>query len=234
MYCPVDGTEWREGITRCPEHDVELVPEPPEDFEDLYDDVSLLDRLSAEGLVRSAVAVVAVAAIVYAVAGVVGAGLFALATTRDWRGLGPLQLVSFVQDSGRAVALGGLGGLAAGILGRAWRRLGTRAEEPTPRAEDDDDDERWLYGPAGWIVSLLTAFVIVFTLVWVVTGVALSLDQAELQTQAPSPFGYDEPDETFITLSAVNNAAYTCALGALVSLGALLMARGYDRIAARR
>ena len=30
MYCPVDGDEFVEGVTRCPEHDVDLVEEPPE------------------------------------------------------------------------------------------------------------------------------------------------------------------------------------------------------------
>lgn len=34
MYCPVDGAEYREGITRCPEHDVDLVDEPLEPDEE--------------------------------------------------------------------------------------------------------------------------------------------------------------------------------------------------------
>lgn len=232
MYCPVDGTEWREGITRCPEHDVELVDEPPEGYED--DETSLLEALGLQGLTGITVVTVAVASVVYAVSGVVVSGWIALATARRWTELGFFEAASFVHAAARVIAVGGLGCLAAGVLGRTWVRLGTPVAAPMDRLEHEDDAEHWLEGPAGWVMTLLSSLVLVFVLLWVATGVGISWEEAKLRNEAFSPFGPDDPSDTFINLSAVHNAAYTCGLGALVSMGALLMARAYDRIAGGR
>ena len=54
MYCPVDGDEFVEGVTRCPEHDVHLVEEPPEldeevgDFVDYFSEAKSLRTHAAQ------------------------------------------------------------------------------------------------------------------------------------------------------------------------------------------
>jgi hypothetical protein len=65
--------------------------------------------------------------------------------------------------------------------------------------------------------------VIVFVVVWAATGVAISWDEASqaagtVDTLLP-PEG---PGESLVNLGALHNAAYTCGLGALVAMGALL------------
>lgn len=237
MYCPVDGVEWREGITHCPEHHVDLVEDPPEGYEDQYseDEVTVLDRAGLEGLAGYAAVVVFVAAVVYAVAGVVSAGWVALAAAKEWYEPGPYEIVRFVVDGSRAVAVGGLGCIAAGVLGRAWVRLaGPPGPASNSSASEVEGAGGGLEGPSGWAISLLTSLAVVFAIVWGATGVAVSWDTLAVQRESFSPFGPDDPSDTFLTLTAINNAAYYCAVAALASMGALVMARGYRRIGRRR
>jgi hypothetical protein len=49
-----------------------------------------------------------------------------------------------------------------------------------------------------------------------------------------TPGAPDDPSDAYISLSAVNNASYQCALSAQACLGALLMARAWDRMTPRR
>jgi hypothetical protein len=48
MYCPIDGDEFRERVTRCPEHGVDLVEEPP----DLEKPISWIARFNDRAAVR--------------------------------------------------------------------------------------------------------------------------------------------------------------------------------------
>ncbi|HEX2293687.1 MAG TPA: hypothetical protein VHN37_00060 [Actinomycetota bacterium] len=226
MYCPVDGIEWREGITRCPEHDVDLVDEPPE----VEEDEPLLGRLDVGGLGGAAVAAAVVGAVVYALSGVFLYGWTALASTREWTETRLLDTVEFLHLASSGIALGALGCLAAGVLGRVFGRLapGSTPEAPLDDAGPEDDDLP-ASGAMAWVVTLLTSFAVVFALVWAVTGVAVSWDEAKLRSPA-TPFPLGEPSESFVNLSALNNAAYVCGLSSLVCLGAVLMARAYDRL----
>ena len=65
MYCPIDGDEFVEGVTRCPEHDVDLVEEPPEFADEEVQD--LVDYFSEAKSLRTARRVLVAAAIVYVV-----------------------------------------------------------------------------------------------------------------------------------------------------------------------
>jgi hypothetical protein len=230
MYCPVDGIEWREGITRCPEHDVDLVDEPPEE------EPSFLDRADAWGLGEIAVRVISVAAIFYALSGAVLAGWYALASSRDWTETGVIQALGFTQSASSAVAVGALGCLVAGVLGRTWTRLGPGGERPAPvEAPEEEADEAVPEGAGPWVITLLSSLVIVFAVLWAVTGIAISWEEADFQFDPLyAPGGVQGPSETIVNLAALHNVAYTCALAALASLGALILARVYDRLTGLR
>lgn len=220
MYCPVDGIDWREGITRCPEHDVDLVEEPPEIEEAPW----RLGGFTGDAAMRAGVRVVGWAAVFYAVSGVLVAGWFALAQQRAWTETSVLDGLQFAHEASTKVALGTLVLIVAAVLGRTFSRLGSPAA-PTAESTEDEPPPS---GADAWIVTLLTSFVVVFVFVWVVTGVAVSWQEVELGTS----FGQfpTAPSKTYVNLSALHNAAYACGLGALVTLGALLMARAYDRL----
>lgn len=226
MYCPVDGVEWREGITRCPEHDVDLVDEPPEE------EPSFLDRADARGLGEAAVVVISVAAVLYAASGVVLAGWYTLAASRPWTQTGVIQALQFVQGSSFVVAMGALGCLVAGVLGRTWIRLGSRDEAPEPAESGDVDGRR---GAAPWVITLLSSLVIVFAVLWAATGIAISWEDANFRFDPVyAPGGPEEPSETIVNLAALHDAAYTCGIAALASMGAVILARVYDRLTGPR
>lgn len=101
MYCPVCGDEFREGFTRCPEHDVELVDEPPE----LEEPVSIWERFidrerfDDRKVMRVAFIVLLVAAAAYALSGFIAATLLALIQLRDWESFDAVQLFQNVQSA---------------------------------------------------------------------------------------------------------------------------------------
>src|SRR5688572_16141242 len=121
MYCPVDGDEFVAGVTRCPEHDVELVEEPPE----LGDDGAgtLVDYFSEKMTLRTARRVLVGAAVVYAVSGVVTSVLFGLAQSQRHDVFNVINIVSAAQTAGRVVALAALGVMAGTLLLRAYTWL---------------------------------------------------------------------------------------------------------------
>lgn len=227
MYCPVDGMEYREGITRCPQHDVPLVDEAPE----IEEEPGILERLDLEGAAGIAVVVVAVTSLAWAISAIFVNGWFALAASRDWEPPGVLDVFHVVQGAAGPIALGTLGFLGAALMSRGFARLGGRtpeAETEEPAPSEDGPPE--LTGAAGWIVTLLTSLVVVFVIAWIATGIAVSIEQigAEGNLFPGSPF--EGPSDSYLKLSALNDAAYTCGFGALVTLAALLMARAYDRV----
>lgn len=229
MYCPVDGIEWREGITRCPEHDVELVDEPPE----VEEEPSLLKGFSSDGAMRAGVRVVGWAAVLYAVSGILVSGWFALARQRRWTETSVLDALQLAHEASTKVALGTLGLIAAAVLGRTFIRLGApTATQPAGPAGDDEGMPP--SGAEAWVVTLLTSLVIVFVVVWVASAVAVSWEEAQFVTSFGRPGPTSPPSQTYVNLSALQGASYACGLGALVTLGALLMARAYDRLTGLR
>jgi hypothetical protein len=125
------------------------------------------------------------------------------------------------QEASTDVLFATLGLIAAAVLGRTFTRLGS----PPAALLTTDDQEEPPSAKEAWIVTLLTSFVAVFALVWVLSGVALSWQEARLD---PSFGGF--PSDGYLKVNALRHAAYACGLGALVTLGALLMARAYDRL----
>lgn len=220
MFCPVDGTEWREGITRCPEHDVDLVDEPPE----IVESPSAFERLRGEGLAGAAAIVVAIAGIVYAVTGVIFNGWVALAQKRQWEPTTPIDAVQFLQSAAWAAGLGALGCLGAAVLSRVYLRL---ARPPDQVAEEADDEEDDYPVPQGaWFVPLLSTLTGCFAVAWF----GLSLWLAWESATAPVAEIFGDEGSLAADLYFFQNAALAGLGGSLATLGALLMARAHDRL----
>lgn len=224
MYCPVDGMEYRQGITRCPEHDVALVDEAPYPEED---ERPLLGWMQSEAAARIAFLIVVAAGAVYAVTSIVLYAYLTLGAERDWSTLPASEIAQFVNAAARGVGIGAFGALAAGVLVRAYSRLRTT---DGPRAADDSPDP----GP-GWVMPLLFWVTVVSSAVWVTTGVATSREETRYRFQggaigfvggAPS----EPPSESFLDLYALHSAAYTVALSSLALMGAETMRRAHTRL----
>lgn len=222
MYCPVDGIEYREGVTRCPEHDVDLVPDPP--------DVapappSFWQRLDAESAARAAFAAVVGAGVVYAAAGVVVNVMFPILVRRDSAGYDWLQYVHSANQAAWSVGVAALGALAAGVLVRVYSRLSSR---PAPADSESP--------PLGWdrLMSVLFTLVVLFAAIWVATGVATAQESARL-TANPFALSSEQemPSDTMLDLFALHYASFACGVGSLAIMGALVLRRAHARIGPR-
>lgn len=224
VYCPVDGAEYREGITRCPQHDVALVEEPPE----IDEPQPWLDRVSLEGLPGWAAVILALAGIVYAVAGTIYSLWIALAESREWTETPTLTAVGFAQSAAWAIGLGAFGCLAAAVLGRTYVRL-TRPPAPALDPDDEDDEDDDLPPESNdWFMPVVSTLTICFAVVWM----ALALVVAWKTRNLADEFGYPSGDLSH--LYAYQSAAAACTLGSLVVMGALLMGRAHDRLSGSR
>jgi hypothetical protein len=143
MYCPICGDEYREGITRCPEHDVELVAEPPE----LEETASFLERLDERIAIRAVFIALLVATVIYALSGIVTSTFFALIQLADWEGgFDSAVLSQNIQSGAFAVGVGALGCLAGAVLLRAYLAMSGMGEPDVTAAGSPDSG-----APAGGI-----------------------------------------------------------------------------------
>ena len=221
MYCPVDGDEFREGITRCPEHDVELVEQPPED-EDAGR--SILDERRGS---RLAFAALFIGASVYGLVGLAQGSLLAWASIRH----GPIDFswMQFIQNAAFGLALGAFGVLAGLTILRGFDRLsgflGRRQSNGLRR--EVADEVRWTSRLTGrFAMRLLLALVTLFAVIWMLTGVLTSHESAQFRVD---PFGAQEsePDATLVTLYALHYASFACGVGAFGVMAAAMMLRGH-------
>ncbi|HEV2754307.1 MAG TPA: hypothetical protein VG318_00835 [Actinomycetota bacterium] len=221
MYCPVDGTEYREGITRCPEHDVDLVDEPLEPEEA---DEPLLDLIDDRFAIRLAFRVLLAAAAVYALSGVVFSVMLFFPSLRESFDSGTataFRLLQAVNGGAWAVGMAALGALAGAVLVRTYSLL--RGGAMPPAAEEP---------PASNVMRLLLAILIVSSALWAATGVLTAWENAEYVSGVA--FGRPEdPSQTHIALSALHSAAYACAVAAFAGMAGALVKRTYDRMSAR-
>lgn len=218
MYCPVDGDEFVEGITRCPEHDVDLVEEPPDLDEDV---VRLADYLTEHATLRLALIVLVAAAIIYALSGVVVGALYGLSEAVGW--FAPLNVASAVQFAARPVALAALGIIVGAVLLRAYTTMrdGSGAGSPSEASS-----------PADALSRLLYTLLIVFTILWAATGIATARQTAEVEGLRFLGPGFEEerPSDTIILLNAIHYAAYNGGAACLVIMGGRLIVRWHGRM----
>lgn len=223
MYCPVDGSEWREGITRCPEHDVDLVDEPPESQEDR----PWLGGTRLEGLPGTAGLAAALAGIAYAVTGTLFNLWGALSSTAGMEPHG-MTVLRFAQSASFAVGLGSLGCLGAAVLATTYARL-TRPAPPELDEDDEDEDDLPPEG-GGTFMTVVSTLAICFAVAWMALAVVLAWKTRNLG--GDSFFG--SGDDGVIDLLAYQSAAAACTIGSVAVMGSLLMARVYDRLSGIR
>jgi cytochrome b subunit of formate dehydrogenase len=229
MYCPVCGDEYREGVTHCPEHGVELVDEPPE----LEEAVPLLQRFNDRTAVRIPFITLLVAGVVYAVSGLVTSTLSVLIFVREWDAATAAQIAQGVQSGAFAVAVGAMGALSGAVLLRAYLAIAKADEREAPVASDPGEEDVRKSPIGSALMRLLFALMIVFTLLWVATGIITSTELAELTAAPFAAFERGEPEDSLVTLFALNHAAYSGGIACLAIMGAALIVRGHERLRSR-
>ena len=217
MYCPIDGVEYRPGFTHCPDHNVELVPDPPVDTDEEVS--ALATRINARFLMKIVFVITVVAAFIYVISAVASTLVTILTRSEQLTGevtLLPLHLYDVVVASGR-VALAGLGVMGGTVLLQIHGR-----PRVGPAEGADDLANEPSAGTGGFLIRLLLALFVVFATVWTATEIMVSRDRAEYNT-APFSGEREEPPESFITLLAVNAVAYSFALTALGTMAAMVL-----------
>ena len=222
MYCPVDGDEFREGITRCPEHDVALVDEPPEPAGPPASLPAFDERFG----MRAALLVLVAGAIAYAGFGFAQDAGVAWAYIRD--GNPPdLSWSEAFQSAGFSLALGAGLVLAGAVAYRAYQRL---SGGPLPAATRQSEVEgAWANRITGrTAMRLLLGLVVLFSLVWMVAGIATSHEIGEYRA---GPFAFSDaepPSDTTIALFSLRDAAFVCGVGSFGIMAAAVMMRAHD------
>lgn len=223
MYCPVDGTEWRDGIVRCPEHDVDLVDEPPEEDEEppRPSPAARLDAVAGPASV-----VVALAGIVYGAAGALSSLWNVL--EGDAGLLGATSSVTafvFAQSAAWAIGLGAFGCLAAAVLAKTYRRLTL-----PPRPPDDEDEDELPPEGGGLFMTVVSTLTMCFVAGWIAVAVLIAWKTRNLD----DGLLFSGEDEGLARLYAYQSALAACTLGSIAVMGSLLMARAHDRLAGVR
>lgn len=224
MYCPVCGDEFVNGITRCPEHDVELVDEPPEFDEPL----SWVDRFNDRAVLRVTFIVFLVAAVVYAISGSTTAILFQFTQSGNDYSFEKAQLAQQIQTASFPVAIAALGILAGALLLRAY--ISITEESETPGVEHPRESAIGLSPISQGVMRLLFALSVVFALMWAGTGIATSQDQIERRSIRFGTEPEDQPTDTYLLLLMLNYVAYTGGVTSLAIMGAGLMAGAHRRM----
>ena len=223
MYCPVDGAEYREGYTRCPDHNVELVEFPPEDLEE--DEPFFIFNLDTA--IRVVFIVFVIAAGLYAILGASAAALFAAAGPRgnpEWA----ITLQSVGLGVSR-VAYGTFGILAGAVVVQILLRM--------RRDEEADRGKRWLAASEGrknTVMRFLFALFVLQVLIYAGTSLATSRLQGEFRAGLTSfESGVDEePSEATILLFTLNIASYAIGVAAFGLMAGKLIVDVHSRISA--
>lgn len=222
MYCPIDGDEFVEGVTRCPEHDVDLVEEPPQvDTDDVR---ALVDYFKEQLSLRTARRFLFAGAVLYAVGGSITSVLYGLAQIQGGDSFDLFNVVSTAQAVGRVVALAALGVMTGTLLLRAYTWLSQEDRRSATGGEPS---------PADGLTRLFLALLVVFTILWAVTGVATAGDTADFQTGMVTFGGQEEePSKTFVRLTAIHYASYNVAAACLVIMAGRLIVLWHRRLGA--
>ena len=220
MYCPVCGDEFADGVTRCPEHDVELVDEPPE----LDEPLSWVDRFNDRVALRITFIVFLVAAVVYAISGASTALLFNFMQPANENSFEKAPLAQQIQSASFPIAIAALGVLAGALLLRTYLSMTGHSETPEMPPGSAIGHSPISQG----VMRLLFALSVVFALMWAGTGIASS--QEGIERRSVRIGTEEEPTDTYLLLSTLNYVAYTGALTSLAIMGAGLMVGAHRRM----
>ena len=205
-YCPNCGAEYLDDIERCADCGVALVDEPVE----VEETPSWLERLSGRLVLRGLLAVLCVAAAIYAVVGVTSAVMFLLVDERSEDIFNTIQTLNEIQTGVFRLGLACLGVLAGAVLIKRYEERG-----------------RGVVRPPSLVMRILFWTVVIFSVIWALTGVATSRFQAE-QTYRPTQFlgeEQDAPSDWEITLVTLHYAAYVVGSSAFAIMVAMFIAK---------
>ena len=224
----MDGVEYREGITRCPDHDVSLVEGAPAADEGSAWTDGGYDRIA----LRIVFGVIVVAGVVHAVAGAAAAFI---AGSREASGddvTRALFLGDVATGAFRAF-IGAIGVLGGTVLLRAYSNMTARAHSGTgfEVGRRGSHPPRTRLGTE--VMRVLFVLSVVFTLLWVGTGILTAKDEAEYFYQVVSGTIADEPRRAFVTLSTLHRVSYYAGVACLVTMGGLLALTAYLRMGER-
>lgn len=230
MYCPVDGDEFRESITRCPEHDIDLVAEPP-DLDKDEELATFAAELRSIGWMRTAFWIAIAGAVLYGVLSAIYGVFYVLLNLQVVHMGDSLQALFAGSLVGKSVALGGLAALAGGVMYRGYAWL--RAPGGNPGAivgHQPEGSERGVLSQ-----TVFTTFLI-FAGLWAATGIAVSKAQARFEFQAGAMMqGNAQPvSDAMINVYAVHYGCYVVALALFASMAAGLMLRAHRALSSPR
>jgi hypothetical protein len=225
MFCPIDGDEFLEGVTRCPEHDVELVEDPPE----LSERLSWVERFNDRVAVRFAFVIFLVSAVTYGISGAAAGIVYLLLDANNFGedAFNTVNRLQQVQSLAFPLAIASLGVLLGALVLRTYLGHSAGTSERNETATDAPEPAAGPIPQA--VMRLLFALTVVFALLWAGTDIATSREQ--IRSGPAFGFGRDQksPDDSYVALVSLNLVAYVCGVSSLAIMGAGLMARAYDR-----
>lgn len=229
MYCPVCGDEFREGFTRCPEHDVELVEEPV-DIEAEEREFPHLPALDERFGIRVAFGVLLASAIVYALTTLIYnlASVWAL-----WLRTDPTDPFGWqhIRAAAFSLGLGSFGVLAGAVLLRTYQRISRGYPAPRAKAAFDEPESKWVARLTGaGFMRLLLALVGVFALVWFVTGVVTQNEVVRYQLSFPIQSDLPTPSRGLISMVALHDVTFDGGIAAFALMAAALMVRTHQML----
>lgn len=216
MYCPIDGDEFQEGFTHCPEHDVELVDELPDDFFRAAT-LSWAARLKLNLLLQIAFFLLVVSACIRVVAAVSNGILYLIATFGSEGDFGRKYVIaSTVESTASGILFSCLVVMAGFLVIEIFSKMAPRALRKKTRDGTTPDPLDW----RDRVMRLLFALFIGFALMHIVAALVTSNAEAELRTSFGAFGGGAEPPSDLVnTMFALKYASYG---GASATLGLML------------
>ena len=236
MYCPVDGDEFREGITRCPEHDVDLVDDRPqiEEPASLYKrTVGFFEQVDGRMAARMGFMIILISGGIYAVSGLTAGILFGLSQHTAFRPGGAIEIAQSIQFASFPLVIGTLGMLGGAVLLRVYISLSSHSWD---RSSDKQQPLDSPIAKSGFLsrrmIRVLYLVAVLFIVLWIGTGIATSWEEAKQRFTFQSPFdpGANKPSGIFLTLWGLHSAAYAGGLGSLAIIGGDLVVRAHDHL----
>jgi hypothetical protein len=226
MFCPVDGEEFVEGFEQCPEHEVDLLEEPPAW---LAEGVARLQELRRLRTIRLPFFILLGAATIYAIGGLMYGILGANAevggdVSSDL--FSQLRVIDYLTKAAFRVGLGAFGLLAGAALLQTLMFLNKgkgSSSDDDGHSTEDDDVEVLAVEKHGLLMQLMFALTVGFGLLYAVSGVIRLL----LEEHPNGLMGFPEQSDAYWTFSALQGAAIVCGIATFGVMAGILVMRAY-------